>query len=180
MAYDAKAIANRFLEIAREHGTELNSMKLEKLVYFANGWNLAIKGKPLIDEQVEAWSYGPVIPSLHYEFRQFGNEKITEPARTYQLAKDDGAEENDGLVVLVPSLRDDPGNAEFTEALLARIWEVYGKFTPIQLANMTHNEDAPWHRIVEQYGGAAPRGTDIPPEMIREYFLGLAAEKAKA
>ena len=47
-------------------------MKVQKLVYFAHGWHLGITKKPLINEQVEAWPYGAVIPSLYDYLKQWG------------------------------------------------------------------------------------------------------------
>ncbi|MGZ3389845.1 MAG: Panacea domain-containing protein, partial [Isosphaeraceae bacterium] len=76
MPYDARAIANYFLERARREGKALDQMKIQKLVYFANGWHIAIKGEPLIDEQVEAWRYGPVIQSLRDALREYGDQAI--------------------------------------------------------------------------------------------------------
>jgi uncharacterized phage-associated protein len=77
MPYDPKAIANYLLEVAKNHNETLTPMKIQKLVYFANGWHLALKNEPLINEQVEAWPYGPVIPSLYRAFRRFGDQAIT-------------------------------------------------------------------------------------------------------
>ena len=54
MAYDARAIANFFLDKAGEDKQSLDQMKIQKLVYYANGWHLALRSSPLIDEQVEA------------------------------------------------------------------------------------------------------------------------------
>ena len=73
MPYDPKAIANYFLDLARAQEKALTPLKIQKLVYFANGWHLAIKGVPLINEQVEAWRFGPVIPSLYTHFERMGN-----------------------------------------------------------------------------------------------------------
>ena len=52
-------------------------MKLQKLAYFAHGWNLAIRNTPLINESVEAWKFGPVIPSLYHDVKGYGMEPIT-------------------------------------------------------------------------------------------------------
>ena len=59
--YTAKAIANYFLKHRKRFKRKgpITQMKLHKLVYFAHGWHLALKGEPLIDETLQAWDYGP-------------------------------------------------------------------------------------------------------------------------
>ena len=163
MPYNSFAIANYFIELATSHGKALTPMKLQKLVYFAHGWHLAIKNSPLIDEQVEAWSYGPVIPSLYRKFREFGDQSVTEavgPSRT--RAK----------------IQDDPEFNTSTKPLLDRVWEVYGNHSAIQLSNMTHVPGTPWRSVQDSYNGKPPKGTDIPSDVIKKYFRDLARSKA--
>ena len=50
--------------IAEKTG-ELTAMKLQKLVYYAEAWNLAWDGEPLFSENFEAWANGPVVPELY-------------------------------------------------------------------------------------------------------------------
>ena len=54
----------------------LTPLKLQKLIYYAHGWHLAIRNAPLIDEVIEAWEYGPVVPNVYHEFKKFGNRPI--------------------------------------------------------------------------------------------------------
>ncbi len=91
MSHDPKAIANYFLDRAADAGDAPTPMKVQKLVYYANGFYLAIFGEPLIDEQVEAWAYGPVIPSLHREFLEYGNGPITARATHERYVEDPGS-----------------------------------------------------------------------------------------
>ena len=70
--YPSAAIANEFLTLSFSDQKLVSPMKLLKLVYLAHGWHLAIKGKPLIDEQIQAWDYGPVIQNLYHEIKGFG------------------------------------------------------------------------------------------------------------
>ena len=64
MRYKALAIANYYIDKANVEDTPLDHLRLQKLVYLAHGWHLAIHGRPLIEESVEAWKYGPVIADL--------------------------------------------------------------------------------------------------------------------
>jgi uncharacterized phage-associated protein len=176
MSYDARAIANYFLERARVEGKSLDQMKIQKLVYYANGWHIAIKGEPLIDEQVEAWRYGPVIQSLRDTFRQFGDQAIEAPAS--YLVPRAGWNVLDEIEEVVPTI--DMANSpdlDFVRALLDRVWQVYGKYTGIQLSNMTHEPGSPWDMVNMRYGGQIPKRTDIPVEMLREHFRALAKKK---
>jgi uncharacterized phage-associated protein len=141
-------------------------MKIQKLVYFANGWHLAVKGDPLIDEQVEAWTFGPVILSLYGAFRKSGGRPITASA----VRRD-----SDFQIVGVHDLGDVPDQARFTNALLDRIWAIYGGYSAIQLSNETHRSGSPWDTVFKHYKGTIPKGTDIPANLMRKYFRSLAS-----
>ena len=179
MPYNARAIANYFLERARREGKSLDQMKIQNLVYLANGWHLAIKGEPLIDEQVEAWGYGPVIPSVRDAFLQYGDQPIDVPA-SYFVPRA-GANKFDAIEEVVPTIdMANPPDLDFVRALLDRVWNVYGKYTGIQLSNMTHEPGTPWDQVNTKYGGEIPKRTDIPVELMRDHFRGLARKKAAA
>jgi uncharacterized phage-associated protein len=171
MPYDAKAVANTFLDLAERDGDTLTPMKIQKLVYFAHGWNLAIRNEPLIDEPVQAWRWGPVIPSLYHEFKIYGNSPITERATVSEW--DD---KNSVVHVVAPRL---PANDHEAAAIVDRIWEVYKSFSPIQLSNMTHESDTPWRQIVNENPKGVPRGLVIPNDVIRAYFLKMAASRSE-
>ena len=172
MATTAKAVANYFLSLAKKEGKALNPMQVQKLVYFAHGWYLAIFGQPLIKEDVQAWSWGPVIPSLYHAFKKFGNGPIEEPASESIFA---------GMKFQIkePSIEDMPNAAERerTKTFLDRVWQVYSHFTGIQLSNLTHQDDSPWKIALDQSRNA--RGTVIPSELIREYFSRQAEQNAR-
>jgi uncharacterized phage-associated protein len=178
MLYDPKAIANYFLRVAQDHGQPLSPMKIQKLVYFANGWHLAIKDSPLINEQVEAWPYGPVIPSLYRAFRRFGDQPITALA-SRPVSGVDSLGENT-YRKMAPRIDDVPEQAEFTQAFLNRIWDLYGHYTAVQLSNETHRSGTPWDTICKKYNGAIPKRTDIPAEVMKSYFQALARPTATA
>ncbi len=85
--YSPKSIANYFIDLAKVSGDKLTPMKLQKLVYYAMGWFAGYTGKPLVDEAVEAWQYGPVFSSLYHEFKQFGSGPIDGKATEYDVTE---------------------------------------------------------------------------------------------
>lgn len=179
MPYDAKAVANYFLDLAEAKSESLTPMKLQKLVYFAHGWHLAITGKPLINEVVQAWSFGPVIRSLYIEFRDFGATGITERAKEYvPTPREAGKPGFFSFRQITPSINDASYVSEdtpFTKSLLDKIWDVYGCYTAIQLSNMTHAPNTPWDKIKRQYAGPIPKNEVIPDHSIKEYFVRESA-----
>jgi uncharacterized phage-associated protein len=158
MRYDSRAIANYFISKADGAGKALTPMQVIKLVYFAHGWNLGIYGDPLIDDEVEAWDYGPVIRPVYDAFKKFGNQPVTELAKKWHILNGD--------------VTGQPIDAKFDAietSLLDKIWEVYGHLKGFQLSEITHRDDSPWHKIYNEHG----RNSVIPDSLIGNYFKEL-------
>jgi uncharacterized phage-associated protein len=136
--YDARAVANYFLSLAERDGKTLDQMKLQKLVYLAHGWSLALLDEPLITDKVEAWRYGPVIRSLYRAFANAGRNPITKPAYEVRFV---GTK-----VTAIPLTLDEDSCNERVRNLIEEVWKVYSPYTGIQLSNYTHQEDSPWAR----------------------------------
>ncbi|MDV6345244.1 Panacea domain-containing protein [Nitrosomonas sp. Is37] len=58
-------------------GWRLSNLQMQKILYLAHmvymGEN---KGEPLVDEEFQSWDYGPVLPSLYYKVKFFGNKPV--------------------------------------------------------------------------------------------------------
>ncbi|MGA7027993.1 MAG: type II toxin-antitoxin system antitoxin SocA domain-containing protein, partial [Candidatus Acidiferrales bacterium] len=66
-------VARYFLALVDEDaGDSLSNLKLQKLVYYAQGFHLALYGEPLFPEVIRAWRHGPVVPELYHALKQFG------------------------------------------------------------------------------------------------------------
>jgi uncharacterized phage-associated protein len=131
-------------------------MKLVKLVYISHGWYLGLMEQPLIDENPEAWQYGPVIPTVYHYFKNFGGSPIT--SKDFESNPDE----------ILPSE---------IQKFLNKIWEIYGKYSALQLSAKTHEPNTPWHiswnRMKERQNGINGFGIyshQIPDNLIKEYY----------
>ena len=137
MSFEAIAVANRLIDIAAENGAKVNPLKVQKLVYFAHGWNLALVDAPLIRERVEAWKYGPVVSDLYHALKEYGAGPIPCPITVLRL--NENSEHSVSLVR--PTLEAEncgPGELDQVQSLLRQIWSVYGKYSATVLSNATH------------------------------------------
>ncbi|MDQ9009051.1 DUF4065 domain-containing protein [Acinetobacter gerneri] len=132
MAYSALQVANRIIEKGREKGLYFTQMQLLKLVYIAHGWYLAVSDAPLINNQVEAWKYGPVISDLYQVVKVFGSEQIKGDLINNPVAFSDDA-----------------------ETVMDFVIRNYGSFSAFKLSEITHAPNTPWSETFNQDGGWA-------------------------
>ena len=107
---------------------------------------LGLYGRPLLEEPIWAWQYGPVIPEVYYALRHYGGNPVTQPIN---------------CVISV----------EFDEAsldIITQVSEKYGKFSGIELSAMTHARGAPWEKAWHGFK------TVIPNHIIQSYYEELA------
>lgn len=154
MAYDARVVANEFLRCAWQEGRALTNMQLQKLVYIAHGYSLALLEMALVKQSVEAWRYGPVIPALYHSLRQYGAGLVTEPIAT-----------------LAPEAL-----PETVRALISVVESAYGRFTGPQLSTMTHRDGTPWRQVYNP--NAFFTNDAIDDALIRQHYLTLLDERA--
>ncbi|MDE2956338.1 MAG: DUF4065 domain-containing protein [Bacteroidota bacterium] len=65
-------------------GWTLTQLSLHKLLYVAQMYHLWRYKRPLVDNQFEAWEFGPVIPELYHELKRFGSKPITNVYRSWR------------------------------------------------------------------------------------------------
>ncbi len=159
MKLTASNVARYFLYKAKDttQQHEIDSMKLNKLVYIAYGWYAGLKGKPLFEELPQVWKYGPVVPSVYHEFKHFGRAPIDPEEEGFK---------DPGLFIT------DPDVWEF----LDKIWEVYGKYTAIELSQRTHRKGTPWDIMWNHRGGMTTYSLDIPFEEVKKYYRDLTTQ----
>ena len=158
--YSPQEIANYFLKKGRVDNKEITPMKLQKLLYFAHGWYLASTGRPLLNETIEVWKYGPVVSSIYDYFKSYGND----PIRSYIEYVSPS-----GHSTYQPSIK---GDSKEVIDILDAVWYIYSDFSARALSNMTHEAGTPWSQIVDEHGGIenVQLGKDIEDYRILQYF----------
>jgi len=160
MPYSSLAVVNSLLDVADENNSQIDPLKLQKLIYFAHGWNLAFYDIPLIDEQVQAWKYGPVINSVYHTFKDYGDKPIDGRAKTIDFSD---------MKIVTPRI---PPTDTDRQNLLREVWRLYGKYTGIQLSTMSHMSDSPWSKAWDQ-NIEKLKFVSISNDIIKGYFKGL-------
>ena len=131
----------------------MSAKKLQKLVYYAYGWTLALLNESdqemnyhLFNNRIEAWVHGPVIPDLYQEYKSYGWKDIP------QLHSFDSS--------LFSSEEKD---------ILSQVWDVYGPLNADQLEMISHKE-APWIRARKGIAAYATSSNAIKDEDIFQFF----------
>lgn len=144
MTHSALDIAKKIIHCTDvEKGDIISNLKLQKMLYYMQGYWLAIFKEPLFEDEIEAWMYGPVVPTVYDHFKKFGSSAI------------------------MPEDVDKPEfiNLNDTEEdLFNNVIEEYGQFSAVKLMEMTHKE-TPWKSV------SPSRGSIISHKSMREYFL---------
>jgi uncharacterized phage-associated protein len=143
-----KDAADFLLVESRERGELLTNLKLQKLLYYAQAWHLALKGAPLFQEDFKAWVHGPVLTSQYARFRDFQWRPI----------------ELDGDRPVV--------EAELRRHLIEIIDE-FGVESAVGLELMTHREK-PWLEARGDLAQDQPSNAKISKDTMRTFYRALA------
>jgi len=55
----------------------VSNLQLQKILYIAHMCYMGNhQGNPLLDEEFEAWDYGPVLPELYHKLKMFGSAPV--------------------------------------------------------------------------------------------------------
>ena len=55
---------------------DLSNMKLNKILYFAQGQCLLQTGEVLFNDTIEAWEHGPVVQVVYNEYKKYNDNSI--------------------------------------------------------------------------------------------------------
>ncbi|QDY64890.1 DUF4065 domain-containing protein [Glutamicibacter halophytocola] len=127
----------------------IETLKLQKLLYYCNGWSMALRDKPIFRDRTEAWMHGPVVVDIYQSHRLKSSVDEWKDGNPDRLDKQE-------------------------KAIAEMVISLYGKRSGWALRNLTHNE-SPWAVAWERCGQGARRNEEITRGEIDDYFSGLLA-----
>ncbi|MGP1508480.1 MAG: Panacea domain-containing protein [Sphaerochaeta sp.] len=143
--------ANFFIEIAiHNEDFDMTNMKLNKLLYFAQGTHLSRTGKRLFNNTVQAWTHGPVIPRIYFKYNSYESSPISKVDDNYSF------------------------NLFLSEerTTLLDVMRELGKYTASTLRNITHMPGSPWSIAFSE-----KEKRQIPVDVLRKYFTEHPVKK---
>jgi len=144
----------KFLAYLAQSGEEadpLTNLRLQKLLYYVQGWSLANRGIPMFPDQIEAWAHGPVVPDVYRQLSQFKSEQFVY--------------EHEG----------EPTDFNMTDderTFVSEVWEGYKPYSALKLREMTHREE-PWINARKGFGPADRCSVEITQEAMATFFTKL-------
>lgn len=157
MALSALLIADYLIGISPSK-SGLTVMQVNKLAYIAHGFTLAIEDQPLFRDRVEAWKYGPIVPSLYHALKDFGGNNIN--ILPYCDTRLDAPHLDDRLAFTTSRL------PQKHKAIIDRVMAVYGGFSGPGLSTITHEKGTPWDQCYRE----GELGIQIPDHITQEYY----------
>jgi len=143
------AVAKYMLDKQRAAGDSVTPMQLIKLVYIAHGLMLGAYGRPLISESVQAWQYGPVVPSVYHETKGFRSSSVT--SVNASACSFDSQE----IKAMDTALR------------------LFGNKDGVALSSLTHKPDTPWSSTWNLRG----KNGSISNDLIENFYHKMIASK---
>ncbi len=140
-----ETIAKYFIWKASQENKKISNKKLQKLLYYAQAWYLAIENKPLFKDDIEAWIHGPTIRIIYNEFKKFGFRPIEIKINEKEIE----------------NIKNDD--------LLDEVWKLYGKYDADYLEALTHNEE-PWQKAREGLEFDQSSDNIISKDSMKEYY----------
>ncbi len=125
----------------------LTPMQLIKLVYVAHGYMLGLHGQPLLSERVQAWQYGPVIPSVYHAVKKYQSLPVE----------------------MVPGAQSDYRFTDAEREVMSSVAQTYCKYSGIVLSSATHRPGTPWQRTWD----AAGKNASISNDLIEAFYSDI-------
>lgn len=143
-------LADYLLAEMRERGEILTPLKLQKMMFYADAWHLALYDREITGERFKAWVHGPVLISQYHRFKDFRWMPITAEIKKPEISPD-------------------------LKSHLDEIVEIFGSETAVALERMTHKE-TPWIEARGDLPDDEPCDNYISKQTTAEYYRDLGKD----
>lgn len=134
-------------------GYPIDLLRLNKLVYISYGIVYGYLEERLYEDKIEAWKYGPVVPSVYHAFKHNGHETIKHevevPNEVWKLGDD----------------------LEEEKKLIDKIMGAYSGASGRDLIERTHVCGTPWWYALQ--GREGERNVEIRKDYVEVYYSNL-------
>ena len=132
--------------LLKEEKNDLSKLKIQKLLYYTQGYYSALYDEYLFDEEIEARKYGPVVKKVYDEFKRIEGNFV--PTDKYKMEKDEIQKMD-----------------EKEKQLIKDVFNLMGQYSAWRLRDKTHQED-PWKNNYIR----GKKNIKIPKDDIKKYF----------
>ena len=113
-------LAEYVIRRATKQGKTITNLKLQKTLYYLQGYSLRYFSEPAFEGDLRSWQYGPVSPTVYFAYSSYGASPLKQD-RTISLEKINGDQEK----------------------VFNKVIDACLKFAASELVQKTHEED-PW------------------------------------
>jgi uncharacterized phage-associated protein len=89
LGYSASDIAAFLISETIKKDETISNKKLQKLLYYSQGWYLALANMMLFDDEIEAWAHGPVVRKVYNAYKDYGFSDIREISGSHKQIETD-------------------------------------------------------------------------------------------
>ena len=130
----------------------ITHLKVQKLLYYAQGISLSLYNEPLFDENILAWQHGPVVKEV-YDFLSLNG-------------RNDINFKDEWLSTIEKIERDDKSSN-----ILNLTYDNFGGYTAWQLREKTHTPGSPWEMTVKTMGMDRIIDNNLIKTYFKEYII---------
>ena len=146
---DAVAVAEYLLYLAENEieAEPITPLRLQKLLYYVQGWSWGYTAQPMFADSLKAWPHGPVVVRVYERYK--GAE--ASPLRA------SGKRAWSSLTVR-------------ERELIEGVWEAHKQYSASALREKTHREP-PWMEARRGLPSDSKRATSISNEVMKAFFF---------
>ncbi|KUG58939.1 Panacea domain-containing protein [Nesterenkonia jeotgali] len=130
-----------------EQFDNIETLKLQKLLYYCNAWSLALRDRAIFQDPIQAWRHGPVVKSIYGYHRQAPTVSEWPFGSASELK---------------------PEERELADAVI----DLYGARSGWALRNLTH-EEAPWRDAWDRCAEGEILNEPIEHDAMKVYYRSL-------